>query len=569
MNQVVTFGANNKKARKLSYKRKEALIMARQMADWLEDQGFPVPSQKVRVFGRRYKVTEAEMTSISSTVKVQLEDELSMMAKYHEYRQATPIEKQIEYRKYCEKEAQILFKKEVNKRRKAQEIRRKAAVEDYFTDKETGECFADKYAEVARAYYMLRELAPACYTMFPYPNNKLTSQLLAFNTTKHRLDPVYNQFKAQALRSLVKSWLQEEEVWKKFQPMHLVLTVPHPGGEYKGQKFYAKEMDRQFRLLRDQKFWKKYIHGGIKCFEVSRKGKNGLHIHIHALVLQRPEFSRNQVHAEILEAWKQMTGAYLVHYETLFVHKRAEEGNNRSPWIMETDERGNKIWDDTRQEWKRKKFYLDDRESWFAALDEPKKVEAYTKGVLECIKYHFKNDSFRKKTDKGSYIKNEWDIDLIAEILQHSKSMRMFDRFGHLYNDARLSLTSVERLAAVQMEKEQDGFTEEHDGVEDKQVNPWTKEPAKKGEYIRVLALAEDLDYYGHQKDYWPALNTRDHTRYFRIRDDVPIRNIIRALSKKAYHEILYESEYQRLKNCGFRWKAERTKSLFDYSWNL
>lgn len=557
MESKLIVSANNKKSSKLSWKRRDALVMAGQIFDWFEDKGFILPAHSRKLFGRGFKVSEQMNFQILQQISAELAGSIDNMANYDAYIKANPGGKS--YEDFTRGQVKELRDQKVRALRKEFDQHNQEKAVRFFTDRTTGECFYDEYVELARAYYALKESMPAALAIFKSPTAEhYTSQTIGFTCSKHRLDPTYNQVKSYALRALVRNWLHEEQIWERFKPMHLVLTVPHKNGEYMGKKFYAKEMDRQFNFLRKQKFWKKYIHGGIKCFEVTRKGKNGLHVHIHALILQKPQYSRNQVHLELIEAWQKMTGGYMSHYETLYSHKRVDPSNKKSPWILHTDERGNKVWDEARQEWKKEKFYIDEKEPWFAQLSKEEKLEEYTKGVLECIKYHFKYESFRKRSKQGKLLKDEWDIDLIKDILQYSKNMRMYDRFGKLYNDCRLSLHSVERLAIEQTQREAEGQPEEHDGVADKIINPYTKKPAVQGEYVRCLTLPQLQNFRGHQRDYWPAMSNINHDIYFKIKDRLSIKSVLKAVMKKTYADVLIEKEYRRLVDSAFSWRAPR-----------
>jgi hypothetical protein len=582
---------NNKKSKKVGFKRKDALTIAAQIRQWLSDRGILLPHTSDRLFGRGFKVTESLKTQAHAEVKKRYpdlstdSDHINLYIAYREkffkrYKILTAVnfpaapraytfnpDKLFPYsfRRFTQRRYLELKRDQIKKfRREYAEFCEEKALRT-FTDRETGEILYDDYSQLARAYYALYQCSPATYAIFKNPNlDTYSSQGITFTCSKHRIDPVWNYVKSKKLRSAVHGWMNEERIHEKYQPMHLVLTVPHPGGVWEGKTFYAREMVEKFNLMRKHPTWNKYIYGGLQCLEITRKGKNGLHIHIHAMVLQRPEFDRNVVADFISKQWEAATGGVKCWYETLYVHKRVNPNDKKSAWICDLDERGNKIWDEERQEYKKRKFYLDERYDWFHNLPDEEKFEQYVTGVLECIKYHFKYESFKTgKKIEGTNV-DEWDIELIADVLKHSKNLRMFDKFGKLYGVKRLSMGYIEQQASKEVDQGLQVTVPptESDGVENLITNPYTGLPAQKGEYIRVLAMPQFLNHYGPQSNYRPIIDSKDHDVYFKIKHDIPIRRVIEAIMKKTWEDILLEAEYQRLRDCNYQWCAPR-ETLF------
>lgn len=584
---------NNKRAKKVGYKRKDALTIAQQIRQFLADRGVLLPHTSQRLFGRAFKATESLKTTVTAEIKREHPDlatnpdHISAYFKFRDrawkklkfayidpwtgssfppapFKYTAPLSwkifpisfKQFTQRKYVE-----LKKDRIKKYRRDYDSFCEEKSIRTFVDRETGEYLYDDYRELARAYYALYQCSPATYAIFKNPAmDRYSSQGITFTCSKHRIDPVWNYVKSKKLRSAVHGWMKADQIHEKYTPMHLVLTVPHPDGKWMGKTFYAREMVEKFNFMRKHPQWKRYIHGGLLCLEITRKGKNGLHIHIHAMVLQNKEFSRNEVADFISRLWEQSTGATKCWYETLYVHKRVNDQDKKSPWICELDDHGNKIWDDDRQEYKKKKFYLDDHYDWFRELPPDQRFEQYVTGVLECIKYHFKYESFKtgKKVDGTN--EDQWDIQLIADVLKYSKNLRMYDRFGALYGEKRLSINHIEQKAAAEIEHGIQGLAPGSDGVEGIVTNPYTGLPAQKGEYIRVLAMPQFIDYAGFQRYHQPIIDRNNHDIYFKIKHDVPIKRVIEAIMKKTWHDILFEAEFQRLKDCDFRWNAPREK---------
>jgi hypothetical protein len=109
---------------------------------------------------------------------------------------------------------------------------------------------------------------------------------------------------------------------------------------------------------------------------------------------------------------------------------------------------------------------------------------------MECIKYHFKPGCLEKED-------SEYDIELIRLILNNTKGLRMYSRFGAFYNEEALNFNNLK--------KEPDDFEPEDveevikasaEGVEERLINPFTLEPATKADYCIVICKPDCLKYY-------------------------------------------------------------------------
>lgn len=539
--------ANNKSSAKLSWKRKEAIQISSSIYDYLADKGFQLPPGYVNIFGRGFKLTDIAKRSLAQYENPEQE--------------AKALRK--EYVDACE-----------------------ARATRFFTDRETGECFYDDYVELAKAYYTLRNSSPAVYALFKHPNNNhFTRQLVAATCSRHRLDPVWNYKKSKLLRGIWHRFLQETRIHEKYQPMHLMLTVPHKGGEWMGKKFYAREFIERFNRMRKLKGWKRCIHGGEYGIEITRSGNDGLHIHMHCLVFMNKiegKFNRDLVNRYIRRAWHQLTSAKVTWFETLFIHQKDANGR----FIMETTEGGIPVLDKdgqyesedphTGQNYsihtegivgKRKKFYLDRKEPWYQMLTPAEKLNAFCQGVMECIKYHFKTDCFKGKN-------NEWDVELMGEVLKHSRNLRMYSRFGAFYREPKLNYTrlekKVEEVAELVVDTELDeapliaeGLDADSDGVAGRLINPYTNEVAERGlGYVNVIALPDRLIHAKDKKGRLQApTDNQVHDMYFKVHPFVSLRQMMRAIMTNRYEEILIENDVDRLRRCG--WLAKRKEAVY------
>lgn len=536
--------ANHKTSAKLSWKRKEAMKIAEAIHEYFDDRGFPLPGSHRAIFGRKFKATETLKNLTLGMVRTEL--------------------KQQGVETVSAADMLALKKNKVEKLREEHELEQRIKGERFFTDKETGECQYEELIELARAYFTLKNGAPAVYALFKHKtNNHYLKQLVALTCSTHRLDPVWNYKKSKLIRGIWYRFLKDSKIQESYRPMHLMLTVPHKDGEWHGKRFYAREFIQRFNIMRKSKLWKECIYGGEYGIEVTRKGASGLHIHMHCLVFQDKAFSRDEVNERIRKMWNELTGSEITWYETLYVHRKDESGK----FIMEETAAGIPLLD-KRGQWsdevnsydisselirgKRKKFYLDESDPWFLELDPDQRLNHYLDGVMECIKYHFKTDCFKAKD--GS-----WDVELMREVLQHSKYLRMYSKFGAFYKEKALNYSRLEKpqlkddVTAMVAE----GVDPYSDGVEDRLNNPYTGQPAQKGEYVRVMALPELTTHVKDKKGNTIApVGNKAHDNLFVIDETVPIAHVINAIMRSQYDQVLIQDDLERFRKGG--WHAPR-----------
>ena len=295
-----------------------------------------------------------------------------------------------------------------------------------------GTALDDEYAQLIKMRYDLLKSGKAVYALFEQPGKPPKTQIMACWYSKHRLDPVWNYRKSQLIRKIYSDYLKRSNIHNEYHPAHLVLTVPHTGGLFEGERFYAKQLIENFNLMRKSDTWKKYIHGGEYGVEIKQgKGDNGLHIHIHSLVFQKKDYTINETRAAILKLWQDQTGASFIHYETLYFFKKDAAGR----YITELKSVYDKGLQDYKNIKQRKKFYVDRAD---VPADEGERLKEYLYGVMECIKYHFKNDALQLQ-DKS------YDVGLMADILNNTKGKRLYSRFGAFYDVKELNFNRLEK----------------------------------------------------------------------------------------------------------------------------
>lgn len=215
-----------------------------------------------------------------------------------------------------------------------------------------------------------------------------------------------------------------------FDIMHLTLTVPHTIDGFRGQIFYQQELRKAFNLMRKTKPWLEWVYGGEFGIEIT-KGKSGLHIHIHSLIfVRRAPKNRNKVHKMILLEWNK----YTIDHD----NKRTPFNQNEIEGIM----KGNSLLKDSDIKKLNPKGAtminvrtINGSDYGQGKRTDKSGMDNLIKGVLEAISYHFEPQAFDK--ENGSF-----DIPLLIELMPKLYNLRIYDRFGILYNESPLSMTN-------------------------------------------------------------------------------------------------------------------------------
>lgn len=400
--------------------------------------------------------------------------------------------------------------------------------EDYGTEMD------DEYGQLIKMRYDFLKSGKAVYALFDQKGNAPKTQILACWYSKHRLDPVWNYRKSQLIRKIYTDYLKKSNIHNEYHPAHLVLTVPHADGLFRNQRFYAKEIMQCFNQMRKSDTWKKYIYGGEYGVEIKKgRGGNGLHIHIHSLVFQKPEYTINETRDAILKMWQSITGASFIHYETLYFFKKKENGK------FETELKS--VFDKELNDYKnitvKKKFYID---RYDRPTDNAARISEYIYGVMECIKYHFKNDALQLQ-DKT------YDVDLMVDILNNTKGVRLYSRFGALYKEQELNFNRLE----VEHDEQTETQTEEEimattDGVESSLINPHTLQPAKEGEYSFIVGRPEWVKHRtkNDAKPYEAVIYSSKV--FLKIHEGFALKTVLKKLFKCQLQDILTGESYEK-----------------------
>lgn len=544
--------ANNRFSNKLSWKRSINLDLTRSIENKFKEIGLPIPPE-IEFKDYCPKISDERSLDITREAReVNLLEDQDHLNRYRRYKSRRGDKAKSlfdytndQYRK-IEQSIKTLELKKLKAEIDSNELK-------CFVDKETGELLSDpktgefyheKYRETLKLYYTLRKSNKSCYAVFQ-EGKKYRQQHLASFYSKHRLDEVWNWRKSQLIRKIWRDYLLETKIYEDFKPMHLMLTVPHTAEGWNGKQFYGAELIEKFNFMRKHPEWKKMIYGGEYGMEVTRKGKNGLHIHLHCLVFQRKGYTVDEVWKWIADHWYNLTSAEITHYEPLYIHIKDSKTNQ----YIRNDNRVYRLNPRTNQKYldqeigSKKKYYLDDSDPWYRSLKGEDKLKSYVNGVMECIKYHFKSDNF--KTQDG-----DWDIDLIAHVLNNSKSMRFYSKFGGFYTEKRLNYSRIESgeegITTTDLLDDDQDINGNAQAAIDGLINPFTNKPAQLHEYVKVLATPETIKHKSKSERYEPIVDPLDHNYFYAIQHHKGIKETMKDIGRNAYRDLLEGKDYGR-----------------------
>lgn len=296
----------------------------------------------------------------------------------------------------------------------------------------------------------------ASHTLVRVHENPNTIEYIGAHTCKNKLCHVCNYERSKMVRRKYRLYLDKNEFVDKqtgevqtkddFDFMHLTLTVPHSQANgFRNKQWYADELIKEFNYLRKKAFWKERVFGGEFGVEVTRN-TNGLHIHIHSLlIVRKSKQNRNELHRWLMLNWNMQTldikarrtefkaedyeairkgnktltdadlaklnpkGSTLISLENLFVFNISKVGKFDK-------------WDAEKKRWK---HYVNSGDT-----------KEFMSGVLECIKYHFEPMALNQ--DDKTY-----DLELLREILPAIKGKPLYRKFGNLHGVKELNINET------------------------------------------------------------------------------------------------------------------------------
>lgn len=424
-------------------------------------------------------------------------------------------------------------------------------------------CLREEYNEIINLYYNTTLYGQSFASLFKDEKGKIETYTLAHTYSKHRLDPVWNMRKANLIRSIYRKYLKESKIYKTYHPVHITLTLPHPGGKYQGKDFYAKELIETFNLIRKCDFWKKFVYAGEYGVEVkeSSNKENGLHIHIHSLAFLKNK-KVNEFRKELKKFWKKKTGADQIWVETVYFHKKDESGKFiteiKESSQLDTFEDEDGMYQSQSKELKvvRKKFYVDREQKEIESRtdltpDEKENtiLDFYLKAILETIKYHFKFEAI--KSDKDNY-----NIFLINEILKNTKKKRLYSRFGKFYKVDELNFNKLGQ------KQENGGNDPEMAEASQVAINPFTMQEVAANETDIVMFRPECQKRQPKNSPFaYELINYKQDNFYTYLDKGLDIKKII-----ANHFNALFNKSAIQIKENQVKAKKNKGNSNFTYS---
>jgi len=315
--------------------------------------------------------------------------------------------------------------------------------------KEARGIFSETSFENLCNYYYRLGLNDSLYAQFDNGIGLRKNQIIATKYSMHSLCPVWGFRRSQIIRKRYKEYFAANpELLTNYHPCHMVLTLRHNAqgfylkDEFKEQRFFARELISEFKKFRDNNrvTWKDFVYGGCYNIEVKRSRKNadgsdnGIHVHMHLLVLQNKSYKVNQVREWLKTTWGLQTGASQIHYETLYYFDPSETE------VVDDFSEIQEVYDEETDTYEFisgakeviPKQYYDD--SW--------SIDQTSRAIMEALKYNFKADAL---IDEQT---NDYDIPFITEILNNSKRLRFTSRFNAFYRIKELNFAELSEEVA-------------------------------------------------------------------------------------------------------------------------
>lgn len=324
----------------------------------------------------------------------------------------------------------------------------------------------------------------------------------------NKLDFATNSRRSKALRRKYSNYLQKNEETgytgkrnkdkspvtlkfsEEFDFFHMVLTVPHSLTGYKGKAFYAKEIMERFNVLRKDKTFTENVYGGEYSCEIVKTGENGLHIHLHVLVLLRKfEQNRNYFGRWLFKKWNSVTEDK---YNNKTELSQEEKKAIQDTWKLTNGEieklKPNgalRMWFEslyiTSEVKKGRGWRWDEGLGKYKKYCNSKEMDQMIYGIMECLKYHF--EPFVLEDATGNF-----DIELILEILPNIYKQPLYRKFGKFHGVKELNVNSQFDFESIKEELEEVGGDA---------VHPITGEELGRDEYQYIMA---DPQYVFHDK---------------------------------------------------------------------
>lgn len=374
-------------------------------------------------------------------------------------------------------------------------------------------------------YYFSRfrnALSTCCQNTLFREHSNNEHEFIGAHTCNHKYCNVCNAERSKNVRKSYRRFFESyPELLKQYDFMHLTLSVPHNETTgWRGQKFYASELMKEFNFMRKKPFWKKMVYAGEFGVELT-KGDNGLHIHIHSMLLvHKSTQNRNELHKKILLAWNQQT-ATSGEFKPL-EKERVEsivKGNKRLTEFdcMKLNATGATLIGleslYIKSEKPKAGFLYCQRSGFYKKyVNAGDDFQKFMGGVMECIKYHFEPMAMKKN--------GKVDFDLMREILPMIAGKPLYRKFGAFHGGTKNKHEGCKLLNLNDKTLQEQVDETVANEARDKVYNPATLQVAEKEEYTYIVVPMCTV-YFDHTENYKPKINqnSKKYTNTNKIRD--------------------------------------------------
>jgi hypothetical protein len=353
------------------------------------------------------------------------------------------------------------------------------------------------------------------------------------HTCNHKYCSVCNAERSKRTRRAYYNFFEKNpELLDQYNFMHLTLTVPHTQEGWRGQKFYAEELTKEFNYMRKKSWWKKMVYAGEFGIELT-KNDSGFHIHIHSMILvHKSTQNRNELHRKILLAWNRQTS------ESKLTVKRNGDFEIKgieplSKEQIESVKKSNKLITDSdclklcrtgatligleslyiRSSHKKKGYLYCDRAQCYKKYVAPGDgLPKFMGGVMECIKYHFEPMAMRSveeiNEDTGEITKRiKVDFELMREILPMIYRKQLYKKFGAFHAACKNAHEDCKMLNMNHKHKPEDQAAEIIEQTAHEEViHPETLEPVEPDQYEYCIIPAWRI-WYDPDQNFKPHIS--------------------------------------------------------------
>lgn len=342
-------------------------------------------------------------------------------------------------------------------------------------------------------------------------------EFIAAHTCKHKYCNVCNARRCKEIRKRYRLLFEKDSsLLADYDFMHLTLTVPHTEKGWLGKTWYADELMKKFNLMRKRSWWKDTVYAGEFGVECTKNG-NGLHIHIHSLLLVRKfRGNRNELHRNVLLEWNKLTtwsGAQRT--EITPEAKQSILKSNKTLTDLDVallnSQGATMIGLETvylKSEFKQRGYVWSEATGAFIKRVNYQRDghQAFMNAIMETIKYHFEPTAIH--TDGTA------DINLMLDILPGIKGKPLYRKFGAFHagtKDAHQFATLLNYNSKIE---DFEGLADEMElSAHEVVIHPDSGEVVEPDSYQYIIIPMQAV-WFNAAQDYRPRVSRRIKRSY-------------------------------------------------------